>query len=41
MVAAWLRSANLDGNLAGFLKPYLTTAERGAAQIEGWILGIK
>jgi hypothetical protein len=40
-VAAWMRLADLDGSLAGFLDPCLTPSERAIAQIEGWILGIK
>ncbi|RQV93531.1 hypothetical protein EH220_08140 [bacterium] len=40
-VASWMRNADLDGSLAGFLDPSLTPAERMVAQIEGWILGIK
>jgi len=40
-VAAWLRGADLDGSLADFLKPSLTSAECEVADIEGWILGIK
>jgi len=40
-VAAWMRRADLDGSLAGFWRPSLTSAEREIAQIEGWILGIK
>jgi len=40
-VAAWLHSANLDGNLADFFNPSLTPARRPQAKIEGWILGIK
>jgi hypothetical protein len=40
-VASWMRNADLDGSLAGFLDPSLTPAERTVAQIEGWILGIK
>jgi hypothetical protein len=40
-VAAWLRRADLDGSLAYFLDPSLTAAERTAARIEGWILGVK
>jgi hypothetical protein len=39
--AAWLRNADLDGSLQGFLNPFLTPAEHAVAQIEGWILGIK
>ncbi len=40
-VAAWLRQSDLDGSLADFFHPSLTTAEQTMAQIEGWILGIK
>jgi len=40
-VAAWLRQSDLDGSLAGFLNPFLTSEDRRTAQIEGWILGIK
>jgi len=40
-VAAWMRNADLDGTLAGFIDPRLTGSERAVAQIEGWILGIK
>ena len=40
-VAAWMRAADLDGSLAEFFKPTLTPAELKAAQIEGWILGLK
>jgi hypothetical protein len=36
-----MRLAGRDGNLASFFDPSLTPAERGIAQIEGWILGIK
>ena len=39
-VAAWMRHADVDGSLAKFLQPSLTPAERAAAQIEGWILGV-
>ena len=38
---AWTRNADLDGSLAGFLDPSLAPNERAAAQIEGWILGVK
>lgn len=38
--AAWLRQADLDGRLAGFLDPSLSPAERTVAQVEGWILGV-
>jgi hypothetical protein len=40
-VTAWMRRADLDGMLREFLVPALTPAERTAADIEGWILGIK
>jgi len=40
-VAAWMRRADDDGSLAQFFGPGLAPAERTAAQIEGWILGIK
>jgi hypothetical protein len=40
-VAAWLRGADLDGSLAGYLRPSLTPAEREMVQIEGWILGAR
>ena len=40
-VAAWMRRADVDGGLAKFLQPSLTPAERAAAQIEGWILGVE
>ena len=38
--AAWMRNADLDGNLARFFDPPLTPANRATAQIEGWILGV-
>lgn len=40
-VAAWIRRADFDGSLAGFLNPPLAAAELRVAEIEGWILGIK
>jgi hypothetical protein len=40
-VAAWMRRADLDGTLPEFLAPSLVPEEQTAAQIEGWILGIK
>ncbi len=40
-VAAWLRGADMNGSLTDFLKPSLTHEDRTAAQIEGWILGIR
>ncbi len=39
-VAAWLRQADLDGQLGNFLNPQLTPPERTVAQVEGWILGV-
>ena len=39
--AEWMRLADGDGSIAGFLNPPLEPDERAAAQIEGWILGIK
>lgn len=40
-IAAWLRQADLDDRLNGFLAPTLTRPERTAAQAEGWILGVR
>jgi hypothetical protein len=40
-VAEWMRHSDLDGTLADLLAPALAPAEREAAYIEGWILGIK
>jgi hypothetical protein len=40
-VAEWMRRSDLDGTLADFLAPALAPAEREAAHIEGWILGIQ
>lgn len=39
-VAAWLRQADQDGQLARFFKPDLTPQQRTVAGIEGWILGV-
>lgn len=39
-VATWLRRADLDGRLHQVLTPSLTPAERAAAAVEGWILGV-
>jgi hypothetical protein len=38
--AAWMRLADLNGSLAGFLDPPLTKVDQNVAKIEGWILGI-
>jgi hypothetical protein len=40
-IAAWMREADLDGRLTTFFAPSLTPAERVAADVEGWILGVK
>ncbi len=40
-IAAWMRHADLDGSLHEFFNPNLSSTEREAARIEGWILGIK
>ncbi len=40
-IAAWLSHADRDGTLAGFMKPDLSPAERAAAEVEGWILGVR
>lgn len=39
-VAAWMRQADLDGQLARFLNPDLTASQRTVAGVEGWILGV-
>jgi hypothetical protein len=39
--AAWMRNADLNGSLQGFLVPSLKPEDLTLAQIEGWILGIK
>ncbi len=39
-IAAWLRRADMNGSLSGFLDPYLEEKERKIAEIEGWILGV-
>jgi hypothetical protein len=39
-VAAWLQLADRDGRLAAALNPDLSAADRRAAEIEGWILGV-
>jgi hypothetical protein len=38
--AEWLRRADRDGSLAGYLHPQLRPAERTLARVEGWILGV-
>lgn len=40
-IAAWMQQADCDGQLARFLRPNLTPQERGIAEVEGWILGVK
>ena len=39
-VAAWMRQADRDGQLARFLNPALTPPQRTVAGVEGWILGV-
>jgi hypothetical protein len=39
-IAAWLRRADMNGSLAGFLELDLEEKERKVAEIEGWILGV-
>ena len=39
-VTAWLRQADMDGQLTRFLNPELTRSQRTVAGIEGWILGV-
>jgi hypothetical protein len=40
-VAEWLRRADAEGTLPRFLLPQLEPADRAAAEIEGWILGVE
>ncbi|MGR8978762.1 MAG: hypothetical protein ACU84H_01545 [Gammaproteobacteria bacterium] len=40
-IAAWMRRADLNGQLAKFLNPNLTAPERSVAEVEGWILGVR
>ncbi len=40
-IAAWMQQVDLDGQLPKFLSPNLTPPERGVAEVEGWILGVK
>lgn len=40
-IAAWMRQADLDGQLGGFLSPELTASQRAVAGVEGWILGVR
>jgi hypothetical protein len=39
-IAAWLRRADMNGSLAGFVDLDLDEKERKVAEIEGWILGV-
>src|SRR3981081_412942 len=39
-IAAWLSRADREGKLGALLKPELSPAERKAAKVEGWILGV-
>jgi hypothetical protein len=40
-VSEWMRRADREGSLAEFLAPSLSTSDRHAADIEGWILGLR
>lgn len=40
-IAAWMRQADSEGGLPGFLNVNLTHEELAAAQAEGWILGVE
>ncbi len=40
-VAKWMRTADHDGTLEGFLQPSLADWERATAEVEGWILGVR
>ena len=40
-IAVWMQQTDLNGQLAAFLNPNLTPPERGVAEVEGWILGVK
>jgi hypothetical protein len=37
---AMVRRADLDGGIAAYLNPDLSTEERATALVEGWILGL-
>ena len=39
-VAAWLQRADQKLSLESYFKPLLTSEEREAASVEGWILGV-
>jgi len=39
-VAAWMRQTDSNGSLSTFADPPLDVADRRAAEIEGWILGV-
>ncbi|MFZ9937341.1 MAG: hypothetical protein ACO3JG_09835 [Luteolibacter sp.] len=39
-VARWMRESDASGNLPEHFAPALTPADRSAARIEGWILGL-
>jgi len=40
-VAEWTRRTDASGNLSNFFVPDLSDVDRIAAEIEGWILGLK
>ena len=39
-IAAWMRQADKDASLSVFANPPIAVADREAARIEGWILGV-
>jgi hypothetical protein len=41
VIAAWLRDADCNRQLARFLRPDLDERERAVAGVEGWILGVR
>ncbi len=40
-VSAWMKQADSDGRLRGYLEPALGEMERRRASFEGWILGVQ
>ena len=40
-IAEWMRRTDLEGKLAEYFKPGLTSEERTVASIEGWLLGVR
>jgi hypothetical protein len=39
--AVWQRNADRDGSLLSYFTPDLSPRDRGVAEIEGWILGVR